>query len=90
MASENVLPVVSPAQPSTRSLQRTTITELEMLVERTILDARPLMSVARIRILLHVWDACEACEATGSRDGGRCVSCDGKGYRVPEKEAVQP
>jgi hypothetical protein len=77
----------------------TTQTNLEALAERMILDARPLMTVGQIRILLHVWDACEACEATGkiSTRGydselvteERCDICKGRGYtNIPEPESA--
>ena len=90
--------LLSPPVPL-NTLQGTTITELETLVEHTILHARPLLSVAEIRVLLHVWDACENCEATGTINARgyesdhvtqeRCPDCKGKGYVVPENEAVQ-
>jgi hypothetical protein len=51
MASETVLPVVSPAQPSHRSHRGDSLPSLLELVERYIPSARPLISVAEVRAL---------------------------------------
>lgn len=76
--------------------QGSTITDLDKMVERC-LTTGPLMTVAQIRQLLRVEQACENCEATGivesrglspevSQD--RCPACKGRGY-VMGAQAVQ-
>lgn len=92
MASQTVSSQLSPAQTH----QGNTISDLDKMVENC-LTTGPLMTVAQIRILLHVEQACENCEATGviesrglspevSQD--RCPACKGKGY-VAGDQAVQ-
>ncbi len=49
MASENVLPVVSPAQPSTRLHKGDIALNLSEMLERCIFTAKPLVSLADLR-----------------------------------------
>lgn len=88
---------LSPRTPADHSFKGTTITELEQVVEHAILKTRPLMTVAQIRILLHVFDACENCSGEGTIsvrgydsefvEQERCPECKGKGFI--EGSAVQ-
>jgi len=99
MATRNVtpLPAANPDFYRPRTFTGTTISDLDKMVERA-LTTGPLMSVAQIRILLRVEQACEACDARGFTESrgdfsefisqDRCDVCRGKGYVVPENQAV--
>lgn len=82
MATQTLSPQLS--SPQTHS--GTTISDLDKMVENCLVTG-PFMTLAQLRILLRVADACEECGATGSaRNGLRCAPCNGRGYR---DQAVQ-
>jgi DnaJ-class molecular chaperone len=93
MATRNILSESAPANIHSG----TTIQNLEQMVEHCVTRG-PLMTVAQIRQLLHVFDACEECEARGfiesrgydsdSISQERCPECRGRGYIIPQRETV--